>query len=88
MNGKKKIKEIIKQGHMKADNMMKAGEAIVNSRIAVEAWKRGNKQIKEAEEEKERMKKIGCLNEQEVVICHYDEKKLDGKVLDKNKKPK
>ena len=53
--------------------MMKVGEVIVNSKIAVEAWKRRNKQIEEAKEKKEQMKKMADLNEQEVVIFHYDE---------------
>ena len=83
-----KIQEYMKQGHMKAGNMMKIGEVIVNSGIAAEAWRRRNAQIQEEEEDKEREKTMAGLGEQEVALYYYDEWVKGGKVMDKNEKPK
>ena len=52
MNNEEKIPEYTKQGTMKTGNMMKISEVIVNSEIAVEAWKRRNAQTQEKKEEK------------------------------------
>ena len=41
MSDKEKIKDYMKQGTMKAGRMMKIGEVIVNSGIAVEDMRRG-----------------------------------------------
>ena len=88
MSDEEKIQEYMKQGHMKAGNMMKIGEVIVNSRIAAEAWRRRNAQIQEEKGEKEREKTMAGLGEQEIALFYYDEWVKDGKVLDKNNKPK
>ena len=63
MSDKEKIKEYTKRGHMRAGNMMKMAEVIVNSGIAVEAWKRRNAQIQEEMEEKKREEKLSGLGE-------------------------
>ena len=87
-NDEAKIEEYMKQGHMKAGNMMKIGEVIVNSGIAAEAWRRRNAQIQEEKEDKEREKTMAGLGEQEVALYYYDEWVKGGKVMDKNDKLK
>ena len=73
---------------MKAGNMMKIGEVIVNSGIAAEAWRRRNAQIQEEKEEKEREKTMAGLGDQELALFYYDEWVKAGKDVDKNNKPK
>ena len=85
MSDEEKIQEYMKQGHMKAGKMMKIGEVVVNSGVAVEAWRRRTAQM---EEEKERDQTMAGLDEQEVALCYYDDWLRGEKVLDKNKKPK
>ena len=66
LSKKTKIKEYMNQKHIKEGNSngIKIGEVIVNSGIAVEAWKRRNTQIQEEKEEKERGKNMTVLGEQ------------------------